>query len=61
MFLKYFFAWFGMAVLAFANGALREFAYKPYVGELAAHEIDGMKSMGSDSIDSPLKGSKSAI
>jgi hypothetical protein len=39
MFGIYFFAWFGMMVLAIANGAIREFMYRPYVGELAAHQI----------------------
>ncbi len=36
---RYFFAWFPMMVIAVANGAIREFAYKPYVGELTAHQI----------------------
>ena len=39
MILKYFFAWFGMMVLAIVNGVLRDFTYKPYVGDLAAHQI----------------------
>jgi hypothetical protein len=39
MTLKYFFAWFGMMVLAVANGAFRDFTYKPYVGDLTAHQI----------------------
>jgi hypothetical protein len=39
MIFKYFFAWFGMMVLAIINGGLRDFTYKPYVGDLAAHQI----------------------
>ncbi len=39
MILKYFIAWFGMMVLAILNGGLRDFAYKPRVSELAAHQI----------------------
>ena len=39
MILKYFIAWFGMIILAIANGAIREFGYKPYVGDLFAHQI----------------------
>ena len=34
---KYFLAWFPMVILAIGNGTLREFGYKPYVGELPAH------------------------
>jgi hypothetical protein len=37
--LKYFFAWFGMMVIAVVNGGLRDFVYKPYVGDLSAHQI----------------------
>jgi hypothetical protein len=37
MIFKYFFAWFGMMVLAIINGGLRDFAYKAYFGDLAAH------------------------
>lgn len=36
---NYILAWFGMMVLAVANGAIRDFTYKPYVGALAAHQI----------------------
>jgi hypothetical protein len=36
---KYFIAWFGMIILAVANGALRELGYKPHVGDLLAHQI----------------------
>ena len=36
---KYTLAWFGMMVLAILNGGLRDLVYKPYVGELAAHQI----------------------
>jgi hypothetical protein len=39
MILKYFFAWFGMMVLAIINGGFRDYTYKPYVGDLAAHQI----------------------
>lgn len=39
MILKYFFAWFGMMVLAIINGGFRDFAYKSQVGDLAAHQI----------------------
>jgi len=37
--LHYVFAWFGLLVIAMVNGALRDIAYKPYVGELYAHQI----------------------
>ena len=39
MILKYFLGWFGLMVLAIANGGLRDIGYKPRVGELAAHQI----------------------
>ena len=39
MVLKYFFAWFGMMILAIINGGFRDFAYKSHVGDLAAHQI----------------------
>jgi hypothetical protein len=39
MVLKYFFAWFGMMVLAIINGGLRDFVYKSHVGDLSAHQI----------------------
>lgn len=39
MILKYFFAWFGMMILAIINGGLRDFAYKPLLGDLPAHQI----------------------
>jgi hypothetical protein len=39
MILKYFIAWFGMMFIAILNGGFRDFAYKPYVGYLAAHQI----------------------
>jgi len=39
MLLKYLIAWFGMMVLAIINGGLRDVAYKPLVGDLAAHQI----------------------
>ena len=37
--LNYFLAWFGMMVLAIANGALRDLAYGPRIGDLPAHQI----------------------
>jgi hypothetical protein len=39
MILKYFFAWFGMMVLAIINGGFRDFVYKSHVGDLPAHQI----------------------
>jgi hypothetical protein len=39
MILKYFFAWFGMMILAIINGGLRDFVYKAHVGDLPAHQI----------------------
>lgn len=36
---KYFFAWFGMMILAIINGGFRDFAYKSLVGDLPAHQI----------------------
>lgn len=39
MLLKYGIAWFGIMVLAVINGAVREALYKPYTGELPAHQI----------------------
>ena len=39
MIVKYFFAWFGMMFIAIFNGGFRDSVYKPYVGELAAHQI----------------------
>ena len=39
MILKYFFAWFGMMILAIINGGLRDFAYTSHVGDLPAHQI----------------------
>jgi hypothetical protein len=36
---KYVLGWFGLLVAAMVNGALRDFAYKPYVGEMLAHQI----------------------
>ena len=39
MMLKYFFAWFGMMVLAIINGGIRDLVYKPHVGDLPAHQI----------------------
>ena len=39
MIVKYTFAWFGIVILAIINGAIRELTYKPFVGNLAAHQI----------------------
>ncbi|HEX2960147.1 MAG TPA: hypothetical protein VHO43_00050 [Ignavibacteriales bacterium] len=39
MLLKYGIAWFGIMALAIFNGAAREALYKPYTGELPAHQI----------------------
>jgi hypothetical protein len=39
MVIKYFFAWFGMMIIAILNGGFRDLAYKPHVGDLAAHQI----------------------
>jgi hypothetical protein len=36
---KYAIAWFGMMFLAIINGTIRDFVYKPYVGELTAHQL----------------------
>ncbi len=39
MLFKYFFAWFGMMVLAIINGGVRDFVYRQRVGGLPAHQI----------------------
>ncbi len=39
MILKYFFAWFGMMILAIINGGFRDFAYKSRIGDLPANQI----------------------
>jgi hypothetical protein len=39
MILKYFFAWFGLMILAIVNGGFRDSVYKNQVGELAAHQV----------------------
>ena len=39
IFLKYFLAWFPMLLLAIGNGALREFVFRKYMGELPAHQL----------------------
>lgn len=39
MLLKYGIAWLGMIIFAIINGTIREILYKPYVGELLAHQI----------------------
>jgi hypothetical protein len=40
--LKYLFAWFGMVIIAVANGTLRQFALLPFFGELPAHQISSV-------------------
>jgi hypothetical protein len=42
MILKYFVAWFGMMIIAILNGGFRDLAYKPLVGDLAAHQISAV-------------------
>ncbi len=39
MILKYTLAWIPMVFIAVLNGTLREFGYKSFVGDLAAHQI----------------------
>lgn len=34
--------WFLLVILAAANGVIRVFGYKPFVGELAAHQISAI-------------------
>ena len=36
---KYTVAWLGMMFLAIFNGTIRDFIYKPYVGEFTAHQL----------------------
>jgi hypothetical protein len=36
---RYILAWFPIVILAVMNGAIRDLAYKPFVGDLAAHQI----------------------
>ncbi len=36
---KFFLAWFPMVVLAILNAIIRETAYKPFTGDLTAHQI----------------------
>ena len=36
---RYVVAWFPMVLIAIANGALRQFAYREYLGELRAHQL----------------------
>jgi hypothetical protein len=36
---KYVLCWFGLLVIAMFNGALRDFGYKPVLGDLVAHQI----------------------
>jgi hypothetical protein len=39
MILRYFFLWFPIVLLAVLNGTLRDFGYKPFAGDLTAHQI----------------------
>ncbi len=39
MLFKYFFAWFGMMVIAIINGGVRDFVYRQRVGNLPAYQI----------------------
>lgn len=39
MYLKYFAAWFGVVVVAFANATIRQLVYARYFSELAAHQL----------------------
>jgi hypothetical protein len=39
VYLKYFAAWFPIAIIAFANAAIRQAVYARYFGELAAHQL----------------------
>jgi len=39
MILRYFLAWFGMMAFAIVNGAVRDYAYKRQVGDLAARQV----------------------
>lgn len=39
MIARYTAAWFGMMILAVVNGAIRDFGYKPFTGDLLAHQI----------------------
>jgi hypothetical protein len=45
MIMKYALAWFGMMILAIINGGLRDLAYKPYLGDLPAHQISTVTLM----------------
>jgi hypothetical protein len=36
---KYLVAWFVMLLVSIANGAIRDFTYGKYMGELAAHQL----------------------
>ena len=39
MVIKYLFFWFGMMILAIANGIAREILFAPYLSEQAAHQL----------------------
>jgi hypothetical protein len=37
--IRYSIGWFGMMILAIINGSIRQFFYRPFVGDLTAHQI----------------------
>jgi hypothetical protein len=39
MFVHYLIAWLGMMLLAIANGAVRDFTYRGWVGDFRAHQL----------------------
>ena len=39
MFVHYLIAWLGMMLLAVANGAVRDFTYRGWVGDFRAHQL----------------------
>lgn len=43
--LRYALAWFGLAVVATANGIVREFTYGNYLAELQAHQLSTLTAM----------------
>jgi hypothetical protein len=36
---KYILCWFGLLIIAMINGALRDLAYKPFLGDLLSHQV----------------------
>lgn len=45
MLLRYLLAWLGLAILAIANGTIREYTYGKVVSELAAHQISTLTAI----------------